>query len=124
VKVVLPFMLALFVALLFLGALKRSLGALQNPTIPTAPQPERLPAPSGPPSQPITAMPVPQRSSSGASAPGSNLCHEIIDWQSGTYIDHCAPQAPRKSPTTAEQRELRRKADEAAKVIEATTPEL
>lgn len=125
-KIVLPLVFALFVALLFFGALKRTLGALQNPTIPTAPQPERLPAPSGPASQPVTAMPVPQRGSSGAPASrqSSNPCHEVIDWQSGTYIDHCAQQAPRKPPTAAEQRELQRKADEAIKVIEATTPEV
>jgi hypothetical protein len=50
-------------------------------------------------------------------------CHELIDWRSGTYIDHCKQGAPH-SPTAAEIRESQRKADEAIKVIEASTPDM
>lgn len=126
-KVLLPLLFALLVALLFLGALKRALVSLQRPPIPTASQPARLPAPNASASQPVTAMPTPhsRASSAGnASRQSSNPCHEIIDWQSGTYIDHCAKAAPRKPPSAADQRELQRKADEAIRILEATTPEV
>ena len=53
-----------------------------------------------------------------------NPCHELIDWRTGTYIDHCAGGAPARQPTEAEIRESQRKADEAMRVIEATTPEI
>ena len=49
-------------------------------------------------------------------------CHELIDWQSGTYIDHCKHDTSR--PTAAEIRESKHKADEAIKVIEADTPDM
>jgi hypothetical protein len=51
-------------------------------------------------------------------------CHEVIDWRSGTYIDHCAERKPPKPPTEAEIREQQRKAEDAMKVLEATTPEV
>ena len=51
-------------------------------------------------------------------------CHELVDWKSGTYIDHCAKSKPVRAPTAAEIRESQRKADEAMKVIEANTPDM
>jgi hypothetical protein len=51
-------------------------------------------------------------------------CHELVDWKSGTYIDHCAQNAPPHRPTDAEIRESQRKADEAIKVIEDSTPDM
>lgn len=53
-----------------------------------------------------------------------NPCHELIDAQSGTYIDHCAQSVPAHKQTAAEIRESQRKADEAMKVIEASTPDM
>lgn len=50
-------------------------------------------------------------------------CHELVDWQSGTYVDHCKQETPH-NPTAAEIRESQRKADEAMKVIEANTPQM
>lgn len=51
-------------------------------------------------------------------------CREVIDHFSGTYIDHCASTSPPKPPSEAEIREQQRLADEAIKVLEATTPEM
>ena len=51
-------------------------------------------------------------------------CHELVDWQSGTYIDHCAQSASTRTPAAAEIRESQRKADEAMKVLEANTPDM
>jgi len=53
----------------------------------------------------------------------SDPCHELVDWKSGTYIDHCAKAVPHR-PTAAEIRESQRKADEAMKVIEDDTPDM
>lgn len=50
-------------------------------------------------------------------------CHELVDWQSGTYIDLCKQGIPHRA-STAEIRESQRKADEAMKVIEANTPDM
>lgn len=47
----------------------------------------------------------------------------LIDWQTGTTISQQAYPPPRR-PTAAEIRESQRQADEAMKVIEATTPEM
>jgi hypothetical protein len=57
---------------------------------------------------------------SGSSSP----CEEVIDRFSGTYIDHCAPTRPAPSPSAAKRREQQRRAEEAIKVLEATTPEM
>ena len=51
-------------------------------------------------------------------------CNEIIDTQSGTYIDHCMKSEPHKPPTAAEIRESQRKADEAAAILAPNTPEM
>jgi hypothetical protein len=53
-----------------------------------------------------------------------NPCHELIDWQSGTYYDHCAPKTARRETTAAERAELQRKADESIRVLAPITPEL
>ncbi|KGM55746.1 hypothetical protein N800_11525 [Lysobacter daejeonensis GH1-9] len=47
-----------------------------------------------------------------------------LDHFAGTYIDHCAKGASASTVTEAEMREQQRGADEAIKVIEATTPEV
>lgn len=52
----------------------------------------------------------------------ARACRELVDTRSGTYIDHCVNGKPAQS--TAELRELQRKADEAAKVLEHSTPEM
>ena len=60
-----------------------------------------------------------------AVAPSSaDPCKEIIDHYTGTYIDHCMPSAPPNKAIEAELRAQQRRADEAIKVIEATTPEV
>jgi hypothetical protein len=46
----------------------------------------------------------------------------LVDARSGTYIDHCADTKPAQS--AADLRELQRKADQAAKVLEHSTPEM
>ena len=51
-------------------------------------------------------------------------CHELIDWRTGTYIDHCTTAASTRAPTAAEIRESRRKADEAAAILAPNTPEM
>lgn len=63
------------------------------------------------------AVVMPSSAMSGASA-----CREPMDARSGTYSDHCADGRPAQS--AAELRELQRKADEAAKVLEHSTPEM
>lgn len=85
------------------------------------PQPARVTEPMSP-----VVSPAPVGAPAGASngRVDPNPCHEIVDLQTGTYIDHCAQTRPRKRRTAAEIREQQRKADEAMKVIEATTPEI
>jgi hypothetical protein len=51
-------------------------------------------------------------------------CNEVIDAQSGTYIDHCVKAPPPKTLSAAEQRELKRKADEAIEILKDNTPEM
>ena len=58
------------------------------------------------------------------SASPADPCKEIIDHYTGTYIDHCTRSAPPDRTTEAEVREQQRRADEAIKVIEASTPEM
>ena len=70
------------------------------------------------------SMPAPDQSASNAyGRRDPDSCHELVDWQSGTYIDHCKQSTPH-NPTAAEIRESQRKADEAMKVIEANTPDM
>lgn len=52
----------------------------------------------------------------------ANACHQLIDAQSGTYVDHCVNRP--SAPSAAELRQLQRKADEAARVLEPSTPEM
>lgn len=50
---------------------------------------------------------------------------ELTDWHTGTTIGDLPPGAPRpRQPTAAELRESQRKADEAMKVLESSTPEM
>jgi restriction system protein len=73
---------------------------------------------------PTAAMTAALPSRQVAAAPTEPYpCHEIIDWRSGTYIDHCAKPALRE-PTAAEIRESQRKADEAAAILAPHTPEI
>jgi hypothetical protein len=60
----------------------------------------------------------------GQGRASGNACHELIDWQSGTYIDHCARKRPSRQPTAAERAEQKRLADEAIRVLAPNTPEL
>lgn len=120
-KVVLPFALAGAVALVLFITIKGVITGLQPVARASVTQAPQLPAPSAVAAQGVTTMP-----SGGAVQHGSgaNPCHEVVDWQSGTYIDHCAQGKPPSRPSAAEQRELKRRADEAIKVLEASTPEM
>lgn len=87
-----------------------------------------VPGPAHVQSTPTVPLPVPA-AATGAPvvmpSPATELarsCRELVDAPSGTYIDHCASKAARHS--AAELRELQRKADEAAKVLERSTPEM
>ena len=80
-------------------------------------QTERLPTPAAARDRAITEMP--------SSTDGVGIrCQEVIDAQSGTYIDHCAKAPPPKVLSAAEQRELKRKADEAIEILKDSTPEM
>lgn len=70
------------------------------------------------PAKPAAVPPV-----AGASQPGHDPCREVIDAQSGTYIDHCA-KATMQPASAAQTRERQRRADEAMDVIADSTPEL
>jgi len=126
-KVLLPLAFAGLMFFVATSLIQRAISGLQSPRVaPVSSQASPLPAPTATASQAITSMPAPSARSGAAvqsSRTGSNPCHEVIDWQSGTYIDHCMRSAPTKPLSAAEQRELTRKADEAMRVIEATTPE-
>ena len=76
-------------------------------------------APVTPP-QPSFVPTTQERAAASTTLP----CREMIDAPSGTYIDHCMGSTPPTPPTEAERRELTRKADEAMRVIEASTPEM
>lgn len=78
---------------------------------------------------PAQALPTPAPMSTGsiqsiAPADATKRCHELIDAPSGTYIDHCMGSTPPAVLSEEERRALTRKADEAMKVIEASTPEM
>jgi hypothetical protein len=68
-------------------------------------------------------VPMPARNIERAPQ-ASDPCKEVIDHFSGTYIDHCAAKVRPTPPTPAEVRALQRRADEAAKLLEASTPEM
>ena len=72
----------------------------------------------------ITAAPIAAPDASKPVAATRDECREVIDAPSGTYIDHCASGAAPTVPGEAERRALARKADEAMKLIEASTPEM
>ena len=78
------------------------------------------PRPSAITAAPIAATP----DASKPVAATRDECREVIDAPSGTYINHCASGAAPTVPTEAERRALARKADEAMKLIEASTPEM
>lgn len=80
--------------------------------------------------QVVSPEPEPEPESIAAPAPvavapaSADPCKEIIDHYTGTYIDHCTRSAPPRKATEAELRAQQRRADEAIRVIEATTPEV
>jgi hypothetical protein len=80
-----------------------------------------LPSPRATAGQPVLPASATPRSYGRDSG---NPCHELIDWQSGTYYDHCAPKTARREMTAAERAELQRKADESIRVLAPNTPEL
>lgn len=85
----------------------------------------RVPRPMAPvanSSAPVRA--TPKVAESASQTVSSDPCIEVIDHHSGTIIDHCAPERRVRQPTAAEVREQQRRADEAIKVLEATTPEM
>lgn len=115
--------------LLFLAFVLAMFQILKHSILEIAHAPAQAPA-ARPASRPMqaSATPVTAPAKETALAPSQraagNPCHEVIDWQSGTYIDHCAQGMPRQKFSEAERRELQRKADEAIKVIEHSTPEM
>jgi len=115
-KTLLPLAFAGLIAFIGFTVIKHVIFGLQ-PVASAHVQPERLPTPAAPPNQAVTEMPS---SADGMAIP----CHEVIDAQSGTYIDHCTKTPPPKTPSAAEQRELNRKADEAMEILKANTPEM
>lgn len=124
-KTVLPLAIGGAFLVVAIGFIQRTLAGMQAPA--TRPvQAAPLPLPSAPVNRPVTGMPAHARVQAPATIgrQSTNPCHEIIDWQTGTYIDHCARTSPRKPPTEAEIRESKRKADDAMKVLEASTPEV
>jgi hypothetical protein len=76
---------------------------------------------AAPAARPPTPAPI-EREGSTATAAGPNACRERVDASSGTYVADCGGQ--RAAPSAAELRELQRRADEAAKVLEPSTPEM
>ena len=94
------------------GVIKNTILGLQPSTVTNVAESPHLPTPAASAHQAVTSMPA-QGEVARSTRNSANPCHEVIDWQSGTYIDHCAQRAPSKPPSAAEQRELQRKADEA-----------
>lgn len=92
-------------------------GVLQSQLAKPGTQPRATPAPT--PSSSNAAM-----TQTRVPAPVGEQCRELIDASSGTYIDRCVSSSPPTVPAEEERRELTRKADEAMKVIEASTPEM
>ncbi len=128
VKVLLPIAFAGVIAVVMFSAIKGVINGLQPAAAAPAVQTPRLPAPTAAATQGVTAMPSPIAGTPHAAGQigrsDPNPCHEVIDWESGTYIDHCAKTQPSRPPSAAEQRDLKRRADEAMKVLEASTPEM
>jgi hypothetical protein len=62
--------------------------------------------------------------SSVSARSAADPCHEVIDHFSGIYINHCSSRAPPNPPGAVEIRKQQQLADEAIKVLEATTPEM
>jgi hypothetical protein len=118
-KVLIPLVFAaivLFVGLSFIKHLAAGLTPVVRPT----PSASQLPVPAPPSRQPVTPMPA----TAATGRQVSDACHEVIDWQSGTYIDHCARVAPPKPLSAAKQRQPHRKADEAMRILKESTPEM
>lgn len=82
-------------------------------------------------SAPPAAVVAPAQASppAAAASPSSHVpsqhdsCREIIDAKSGSYVDRCMPSSAQRR-ATATDREQRRRAEEAMKVIAESTPEL
>lgn len=78
------------------------------------------------PKPPTAASAVPVQTVAAVPAstqPQSDPCREVIDAASGSYIDHCASGEPPRT-TARSEKEQRRRAEEAMKVIQESTPEL
>jgi hypothetical protein len=128
--------LAIFALLVFFWAISRIFSTIQQ--IPVQQQARmQATAEAARARQQTAALPTPAVQPQTAILPTSKTaasnsygrrdpdpCHELVDWKSGTYIDHCAQNAPQHRPTDAEIRESQRKADEAIKVIEDSTPDM
>src|SRR5690606_32057581 len=86
--------------------------------------PSQLTTPTPQPPSVTAAPTAPTLDASQPTAAAPDECREVLDAPSGTYIDHCASGAAPTVPSEAERRALARKADEAIKLIEASTPEM
>lgn len=126
-KVVPPLTLALVAFLLLSSGLNRVIDSLQSKRADLSkPSASSSTPPRDASGQPTKGPPIHRthaRTSVAVRSGTTSPCHELIDWQSGTYIDHCAPKALLREPSDTERRELQRKADEAARILAPTTPE-
>lgn len=77
-----------------------------------------------PSNQPAEDEPVHYIGEDEIKAAAADRCEEMIDAPSDTYIDHCTSTKPLPRPSEAEIRASQRRAAEAMKIIEATTPEM
>lgn len=128
VKLLLPLALLFTVYWIITGAMERVQADLatrgtarQGQAAAAQPAAPNLPSPRAAAGQPVLPHSTSTRSYGRDSG---NPCHELIDWQSGTYYDHCAPKTARRETTAAERAELQRKADESIRVLAPNTPEL
>lgn len=114
--ILLKFALAGGVMVMFWVGMQGVIGSLQ--------QSAARRAAAAPTSTPAKPLPAPQARGSGALGQGAigGQAPEVIDSYTGTTIEDTGP--PPRQPTAAEIRESQRKADEAMRVLEASTPEM
>jgi restriction system protein len=128
-KLVMPFVLLFAAYWIITGAIERVQTDLATRSASRQGQAGTTAKPAGPDlptPRAAVGQPVVPTSSTPRSygRDSSNPCHELIDWQSGTYVDHCAPKTARRETTAAERAELQRRADESIRVLAPNTPEL
>lgn len=93
-------------------------------------RPAAVSAPAAPPissTRPQMAAPGPpidRTATPATQGARATACREQIDAPSGTYIDHCTGRHHAPEHSAAQLQELQRRADEAAKVLEHSTPEM